>query len=102
MNLKKPAGWKPNPSAAILRYAAFQKQLWKATTSSRLQVADAAGSEDLDFEGLNQLLQEDLLAAALTSPSVASKFAGPSSYMAKLVAALSAGDAPAPVSILYE
>jgi hypothetical protein len=60
---------------------------------------DSSTAEEPDFEGLTQLLQEDLLAAAATTPSVLDRFAGRSSYLAKVVAAVAAGEAPAPVSI---
>lgn len=47
---------------------------------------------------MSQLLQEDLVKAAAAAPAVLERFAGPNSYMAKVVASLAAGDAPAPVS----
>lgn len=115
LKLQKPAGWRPNPAAAAQRFVSLQQQQRlkvspanKASLSSSpvdsLEEDVDAFVEDVgpapDFDGLNQLLQEELLTAAATTPSVAEKFAGPNSYMAKVVAAMSTGEAPSPVRVI--
>lgn len=93
--LKKPTSWRPNPSTASQRFA----QLAKAQGAlASLASADSSSLAGVDFAGLSQLLQEDLVKAAAAAPAVLERFAGPNSYMAKVVASLAAGDAPAPVS----
>lgn len=100
--LTKPAAWKPDPAAASQRFTTLQKSApQQPTVMSALAAVtdgDSTASAAPDFEGLSQLLQEDLLAAAAGVPSVLEKFAGRSSYLAKVVASLAAGEAPAPVS----
>lgn len=114
--LTKPSSWAPNPALAAQRFATLQAAASKRpgqvqpATAAKLaavvgDVADGAGDDSTsgvapDFDGLNQLLTEDLLAAAATSaaPSVLEKFVGPSSYLSKVVTSLLDGEAPAPVS----
>lgn len=104
IKLAKPAGWKPDPTTASLRFASIQKEQVKVSTSSvaasdaGLMDGESSSNVTPDFDGLNQLLQEDLLAAAGNTASVVEKFAGPNSYLSKMVATLTSGDAPAPVS----
>lgn len=93
--LKKPSSWRPNPSAASQRFA----QLAAAGGPlASLASADSSSLAGVDFAGLSQLLQEDLVKAAAVAPAALERFAGTSSYLAKVVASLAAGDAPAPVS----
>lgn len=96
--LSKPATWKPDPAAAAQRFTAMESADPVELASVDSDESFDSTAEEPDFEGLNQLLQEDLLAAAATTPSVLDKFAGRNSYLAKVVAAVAAGEAPAPVS----
>lgn len=99
--LTKPAAWKPDPTAAAQRFATLQKATPKQPAVQSALAAlssEASSSEAPDFDGLTQLLQEDLLAAAASTPSVLDKFAGRNSYLSKVVDALADGEAPAPVS----
>jgi len=116
LKLQKPAGWRPNPAAAAQRFVSLQQQRLKATPANKASLASSpvdSLEEDVDafiedastapdFDGLNQLLQEELLTAAATTPSVSEKFAGPNSYMAKVVAAMSTGEAPSPVRAMSQ
>lgn len=102
--LTKPAAWQPDPTAAAQRFATLQKATPKqpavqsALASVSAEASSSSSSGAPDFDGLTQLLQEDLLAAAASSPSVLDKFAGRNSYLSKVVDALADGEAPAPVS----
>jgi hypothetical protein len=93
--LKKPSSWRPNPSAAAQRFAQLAQT---GTPLATLASADSSSLAGVDFAGLSQLLQEELVKATAVAPASLERFAGPSSYMAKMVASLAAGDAPAPVS----
>jgi hypothetical protein len=100
--LTKPSTWKPDPAAAAQRFTAMESaepvELASIDSDDSSDWFDSSAAQEPDFEGLTQLLQEDLLAAAATTPSVLDKFAGRNSYLAKVVAAVAAGDAPASVS----
>lgn len=97
--LTKPAAWKPDPAAASKRFMTLQQAAPKAQVQASLAAVDLDSSAAVtpDFEGLDQLLLEDLMAAAASTPSVLEKFAGANSYLAKVVASLAAGEAPSQV-----
>lgn len=96
--LTKPATWKPDAAAASKRFATLQQAAPKAAVQASISAVALDSPAQPDFEGLKQLLHEDLLVAAASSPPVLEKFAGSNSYLAKVVASLAAGEAPAPVS----
>jgi hypothetical protein len=95
--LTKPATWKPDAAAASKRFATLQQAAPKAAVQASISAVALESPAQPDFEGLKQLLHEDLLVAAASSPPVLEKFAGANSYLAKVVASLAAGEAPAPV-----
>jgi hypothetical protein len=76
----------------------LQQAAPKAAVQASISAVALDSPAQPDFEGLKQLLHEDLLVAAASSPPVLEKFAGSNSYLAKVVASLAAGEAPAPVS----
>jgi hypothetical protein len=83
LNLTKSASWQPDPAAAV--------QLFNRTAA----VPDPSG---IDSSALQQLLQQDLLAAAAAAnPAKLADSLGPGSKLAEIMSSLPVGGAPTPV-----
>lgn len=83
LNLTKPAAWQPDPAAAA--------QLFNQTAAT----LDPNG---IDSSALQQLLQQDLLAAAAAAdPAMLADSLGPGSKLAEIMSLLPVTGAPTPV-----